>query len=56
MVLHSFLLKAPAMVHHLEHVFKKALCDKQPSVMWASLHIYMHLAKVKLLAFCVYKF
>ncbi|CAH1791246.1 unnamed protein product [Owenia fusiformis] len=45
MCLHKFLSKAPNQVQHIHGKFKKALCDKDPSVMWAALQIYHDLIK-----------
>ena len=34
------------MLKHAYHHFKAALCDKDPGVMWASLHIFSDLVEV----------
>ena len=46
MCLHRFLQQAPDMVQHLRKEFQTALSDKDPSVMWATLHIYIELVQV----------
>ena len=45
MVLHRFHQLEPSSVAHLDDVFRRALCDKDPSVMGASLHVLFDLAK-----------
>lgn len=37
---------APNQVQHIHNKFRKALCDKDPGVMSASLHIYLQLIQV----------
>ena len=44
--MHSFLCKAPDLLRHAQHHFKSALCDKDPGVMWASLHVFYDLVQV----------
>lgn len=44
--LHKFYLIAPNQVQHIHSKFRKALCDKDPGVMAASLHIYLQMIKV----------
>lgn len=46
LALYKFYLIAPNQVQHIHDKFKKALCDKDPGVMAASLHIYLLLIKV----------
>ncbi|XP_024137515.1 AP-4 complex subunit epsilon-1 [Oryzias melastigma] len=43
LALHKFYLIAPNQVQHIHNKFRKALCDKDPGVMTASLHIYLQL-------------
>ncbi|XP_028305492.1 AP-4 complex subunit epsilon-1 [Gouania willdenowi] len=43
LALYKFHLIAPNQVQHIHNKFRKALCDKDPGVMGASLHIYLHL-------------
>ncbi|KAM4554060.1 AP-4 complex subunit epsilon-1 [Fundulus diaphanus] len=43
LALYKFYLIAPNQVQHIHNKFRKALCDKDPGVMSASLHIYMQL-------------
>uniref|UniRef100_A0AAY4ELC9 AP-4 complex subunit epsilon n=1 Tax=Denticeps clupeoides TaxID=299321 RepID=A0AAY4ELC9_9TELE len=45
LALHKFYLIAPNQVQHIHSKFRKALCDKDPGVMTASLHIYLQLIK-----------
>lgn len=45
LALYKFYLIAPNQVQHIHDKFKKALCDKDPGVMAASLHIYLLLIK-----------
>ena len=40
MLLHRFLQLAPESVSHLSDKFRRALCDKDPAVMGASLHLF----------------
>jgi AP-4 complex subunit epsilon-1 len=40
MLLHRFLQLAPDAVGHLSDRFRRALCDKDPAVMGASLHLF----------------
>ncbi|KAF7656336.1 hypothetical protein LDENG_00042760 [Lucifuga dentata] len=40
LALYKFYLIAPNQVQHIHNKFRKALCDKDPGVMTASLHIY----------------
>lgn len=44
--MHSFHCKAPDLLRHAQHHFKSALCDKDPGVMWASLHVFYDLVQV----------
>lgn len=46
MLLHRFLQLQPESVAHLHDKFRIALCDKDPAVMGASLHIFHELVKV----------
>ena len=46
--MHSFHCKAPDLLRHAQHHFKSALCDKDPGVMWASLHVFYDLVQVLL--------
>ncbi|KAM4572524.1 AP-4 complex subunit epsilon-1 [Odontesthes bonariensis] len=43
LALYKFYLIAPNQVQHIHNKFRKALCDKDPGVMSASLHIYLQL-------------
>ncbi|XP_041853949.1 AP-4 complex subunit epsilon-1 isoform X2 [Melanotaenia boesemani] len=43
LALYKFYLIAPNQVQHIHNKFRKALCDKDPGVMSASLHIYFQL-------------
>uniref|UniRef100_A0A1A8MTX6 Adaptor-related protein complex 4, epsilon 1 subunit n=1 Tax=Nothobranchius pienaari TaxID=704102 RepID=A0A1A8MTX6_9TELE len=43
LALYKFYLIAPNQVQHIHNRFRKALCDKDPGVMSASLHIYLQL-------------
>ncbi|XP_064597579.1 AP-4 complex subunit epsilon-1-like [Liolophura sinensis] len=43
MCLQKFQLKSPGSVQHLGDRFREALCDKDPGVMAAALHIYLQL-------------
>ncbi|XP_061577695.1 AP-4 complex subunit epsilon-1 [Cololabis saira] len=43
LALHKFYMIAPNQVQHIHNKFRKALCDKDPGVMSASLHIYLQL-------------
>uniref|UniRef100_A0A3B5BN79 AP-4 complex subunit epsilon n=1 Tax=Stegastes partitus TaxID=144197 RepID=A0A3B5BN79_9TELE len=43
LALYKFYLIAPNQVQHIHNKFRKALCDKDPGVMTASLHIYLQL-------------
>ncbi|XP_056137816.1 AP-4 complex subunit epsilon-1 [Lampris incognitus] len=45
LALHKFYLIAPNQVQHIHNKFRKALCDKDPGVMSASLHIYLQMIK-----------
>ena len=45
MLLHRFLQLQPESVSHLSDKFRRALCDKCPEVMGASLHIFSDLCK-----------
>ncbi|KPP66345.1 AP-4 complex subunit epsilon-1-like, partial [Scleropages formosus] len=45
LALYKFYLIAPNQVQHIHDKFRKALCDKDPGVMTASLHIYLKLIK-----------
>ncbi|KAK6309372.1 hypothetical protein J4Q44_G00208350 [Coregonus suidteri] len=45
LALYKFYLIAPNQVQHIHSKFRKALCDKDPGVMAASLHIYLQLIK-----------
>ncbi|XP_029992405.1 AP-4 complex subunit epsilon-1 [Sphaeramia orbicularis] len=45
LALYKFYLIAPNQVQHIHNKFRKALCDKDPGVMTASLHIYLQLIK-----------
>lgn len=44
--LYKFYLIAPNQVQHIHDKFRKALCDRDPGVMAASLHIYLQMIKV----------
>ncbi|XP_074654446.1 AP-4 complex subunit epsilon-1-like [Tubulanus polymorphus] len=46
MCLHSFYRKAPSLLEHSDDNFKKALCDKDPGVMWAALQIYQDMIEL----------
>lgn len=46
LALYKFYLIAPNQVQHIHNKFRKALCDKDPGVMTASLHIYLQMIKV----------
>ncbi|KAJ8249351.1 hypothetical protein GJAV_G00233850 [Gymnothorax javanicus] len=43
LALYKFYLIAPNQVQHIHDKFRKALCDKDPGVMTASLHIYLQM-------------
>lgn len=43
LALYKFYLIAPNQVQHIHSKFRKALCDKDPGVMTASLHIYLQM-------------
>ncbi|KAL4660713.1 AP-4 complex subunit epsilon-1 [Arapaima gigas] len=45
LALYKFYLIAPNQVQHIHDKFRRALCDKDPGVMTASLHIYLQLVK-----------
>lgn len=45
LALYKFYLIAPNQVQHIHNKFRKALCDKDPGVMSASLHIYQQMIK-----------
>ncbi|KAL2093414.1 hypothetical protein ACEWY4_010726 [Coilia grayii] len=45
LALYKFSLVAPTQVQHIHRRFRKALCDKDPGVMAASLHIYLQMIK-----------
>ncbi|XP_035251963.1 AP-4 complex subunit epsilon-1 [Anguilla anguilla] len=45
LALYKFYLIAPNQVQHIHDKFRKALCDKDPGVMTASLHIYLQMIK-----------
>ncbi|KAM3869685.1 AP-4 complex subunit epsilon-1 [Diretmus argenteus] len=45
LALYKFYLIAPNQVQHIHNKFRKALCDKDPGVMTASLHIYQQMIK-----------
>lgn len=45
LALYKFYLIAPNQVQHIHDKFRKALCDKDPDVMAASLHIYGQMIK-----------
>lgn len=46
LALYKFYLIAPTQVQHIPNKFRKALCDKDPGVMTASLHIYFQMIQV----------
>lgn len=46
LALYKFYLIAPNQVQHIHNKFRKALCDKDPGVMTASLHIYLNMIQV----------
>lgn len=46
LALYKFYLIAPTQVQHIHNKFRKALCDKDPGVMTASLHIYLQMIEV----------
>jgi len=46
LALYKFYLIAPNQVQHIHNKFRKALCDKDPGVMTASLHIYFQMIQV----------
>lgn len=46
LALYKFYLIAPNQVQHIHNKFRKALCDKDPGVMTASLHIYLQMIQV----------
>lgn len=46
LALYKFYLIAPNQVQHIHNKFRKALCDKDPGVMTASLHIYAQMIQV----------
>ncbi|XP_037109389.1 AP-4 complex subunit epsilon-1 [Syngnathus acus] len=45
LALYKFYLIAPNQVQHIHNKFRRALCDKDPGVMTASLHIYLQMIK-----------
>ncbi|CAL1595065.1 unnamed protein product [Knipowitschia caucasica] len=45
LALYKFYVMAPNQVQHIHNKFRKALCDKDPGVMFASLHIYLQMIK-----------
>lgn len=45
LALYKFYIIAPNQVQHIHNRFRKALCDKDPGVMFASLHIYLQMIK-----------
>nr|XP_020514600.1 AP-4 complex subunit epsilon-1 isoform X1 [Labrus bergylta] len=45
LALYKFYQIAPNQVQHIHNKFRKALCDKDPGVMTASLHIYLQMIK-----------
>uniref|UniRef100_A0A3B3TFE8 Clathrin/coatomer adaptor adaptin-like N-terminal domain-containing protein n=1 Tax=Paramormyrops kingsleyae TaxID=1676925 RepID=A0A3B3TFE8_9TELE len=45
LALYKFYLMAPNQVQHIHDKFRRALCDKDPGVMTASLHIYLQMIK-----------
>ncbi|XP_073327523.1 AP-4 complex subunit epsilon-1 [Pagrus major] len=47
LALYKFYLIAPNQVQHIHNKFRKALCDKDPGVMTASLHIYVQMIQEK---------
>uniref|UniRef100_A0A671V9W1 AP-4 complex subunit epsilon n=1 Tax=Sparus aurata TaxID=8175 RepID=A0A671V9W1_SPAAU len=47
LALYKFYLIAPNQVQHIHNKFRKALCDKDPGVMTASLHIYAQMIQEK---------
>ncbi|CAL8356827.1 unnamed protein product [Lota lota] len=47
LALYKFYLIAPNQVQHIHNKFRKALCDKDPGVMSASLHIYLEMVMEK---------
>ncbi|KAG7247914.1 hypothetical protein CRUP_005401, partial [Coryphaenoides rupestris] len=47
LALYKFYLIAPNQVQHIHNKFRKALCDKDPGVMSASLHIYLEMVTEK---------
>ncbi|XP_059917333.1 AP-4 complex subunit epsilon-1 [Gadus macrocephalus] len=47
LALYKFYLIAPNQVQHIHSKFRKALCDKDPGVMSASLHIYLEMVTEK---------
>lgn len=47
LALYKFYLIAPNQVQHIHNKFRKALCDKDPGVMTASLHIYLQMIQEK---------
>ena len=47
MCVHQFYRQAAELVQSSEPLFIKALCDKDPSVMWAAVYFYLDLIKVK---------
>ena len=53
LALYKFYLIAPNQVQHIHNKFRKALCDKDPGVMTASLHIYLQMIQV--VGFCLEK-
>jgi len=44
--LHAFINKAPDITTHVTPLLHKSLCDRDPGVVWAVLHIIYDLAKV----------
>lgn len=46
MTLHRFLCIAPAQLSNMQDTFRQILCDRDPGVMAASLHIFHDLVRV----------
>ena len=46
MLLHRFLQLSPESVSHMGDKFRRALCDKDPSVMGASLHLFSEMMRI----------
>ena len=51
--LHAFWRKGPNLVEHMLSHLPRALSDRDPSVVWGSLHLYHDLIKVSIIVHLV---